>query len=59
MRFFRDATHAPGNDPFCKPNIDRDFDSKPPINELGFADGFLEKSRFSLTKRKKFYSKCG
>ena len=54
MSIFRDTAHAQGNVSCFKINIDREFHSNSPMNELGFLDVFLENSGFCLTKKGKF-----
>ena len=42
VNFYRDTACVAGNVPYYTPKNDRDFDSNPPTNELGFVDDFLE-----------------
>ena len=46
MEICRNTAHAVGNVPYCAPKNDRDFESNPLIDELGFVDVFWRTSCF-------------
>lgn len=48
MIICRDTTCIAVKMPYNAPKNDHDFESNPPMNELGFVDVFLEKNEFYL-----------